>query len=335
MRLASLLAACAAAAPLFPLDARYARAAPGQLQREELAQTTPQVPFSNFSAAYVAKALKTPTNWTKLGAVTPVKDQGEHGYCGTFGRVGSAEGQWALRGPAAGKATSFAEEALIDCVGWDKDQYAFFSPRGFMTSAAYPYNTTGPDMDPPIPYNPCRFEPAEAVPGTPGFFTFATGRAPSEDQLAAFIHHNGPVSAGINADVFALREHGCDARGDCFVNATSCAAVAQEIDHSITLVGYGTDAVRGDYWLIKNSWSARWANQGYISVARGVGCAGMCGDTSSECRPAHAHAYALACCRRSPARYAHRPAPPTTTHTHTAAVCGNVFGHGAPSSYYE
>ena len=43
------------------------------------------------------KALATPTDWVKMGAVTPVKNQGPHGYCGTFGRVGSAEGQWALR----------------------------------------------------------------------------------------------------------------------------------------------------------------------------------------------------------------------------------------------
>lgn len=37
------------------------------------------------------------------------------GFCGTFGRVGSAEGQWALR---SGKGlTSFSEQMLIDCIG--------------------------------------------------------------------------------------------------------------------------------------------------------------------------------------------------------------------------
>ena len=56
--------------------------------------------------------------------------------CGTFGRVGSSEGQWALKG---GGLTSFSEEMLVDCIGWDKDQFSFFSPKGFMTTGDYPY----------------------------------------------------------------------------------------------------------------------------------------------------------------------------------------------------
>ena len=31
---------------------------------------------------------------------------------------------------------------------------------------------------------------------------------------------------------------------------------------SITVVGYGTDKTKGDYWLIKNSWSENFANGG-------------------------------------------------------------------------
>lgn len=31
--------------------------------------------------------------------------------------------------------------------------------------------------------------------------------------MAAFVHHNGPVSAGINANVFGLREKGCEKTG--------------------------------------------------------------------------------------------------------------------------
>ena len=159
--------------------------------------------------------------------------------------------------------------------------------------------------------------------------------------MAAFIFKNGPVSAGIGSDVFGLREKGCEATGSCFINASACATV-NSIDHSITVVGYGTDPVKGDYWMcvlrseppprgasakpptapspvpplppprppppahthtrrpfmrsIKNSWSEKFANDGFINVQRGVQCAGMCGDPS---------------------------------------ICGNVFGHGDPKGYYE
>ena len=68
------------------------------------------------------------------------------------------------------------------------------------------------------------------------------------------------------------------------------------IDHSVLVVGYGTHAQHGDYWIIKNSWSARFGNAGYINVARGIGCAGMCG---------------------------------------SAGICGNVFAHGDPAAYFE
>ena len=103
------------------------------------------------------------------------------------------------------------------------------------------------------------------------------------------------MSAGIGADVFGLREPGCEARNDCFINATACATV-NSIDHSVVVVGYGTDATRGAYWIIKNSWSTKFANSGYINVQRGVQCGGMCGD---------------------------------------AGICGNLYGHGDPKSYYE
>lgn len=96
-------------------------------------------PFKRFSAAAVAAAKSAPLNWTAKGAVTPVKDQGPHGYCGTFGRVAAAEGQFALRS-GAGRAVQFSEEALVDCIGWDQvpQQQTFFQKNGFMTTAAYP-----------------------------------------------------------------------------------------------------------------------------------------------------------------------------------------------------
>ena len=71
------------------------------------------------------------------------------------------------------------------------------------------------DQDPPIPGNPCKYDKELVVPGSDsGFFNATTGNAISEEQMAAFIHHNGPVSAGINANVFGLREKGCEKTGE-------------------------------------------------------------------------------------------------------------------------
>jgi hypothetical protein len=140
----SIAAASPTSLPL--LDAGFARTTAAAYVAEWRLNDAPQVPFQNFSAAYVARALAEPTDWRTRGAVTAVKNQGPHGFCGTFGRVGSAEGQWALR---SGKGlASFSEQMLIDCIGWSADQYSYFSPRGFMTTASYPYNLSSgyPDV---------------------------------------------------------------------------------------------------------------------------------------------------------------------------------------------
>ena len=63
---------------------------------------------------------------------------------------------------------------------------------------------------------------------------------------------------------------------DGFVTAAGCAKHdGEDIDHSVTLVGYGTDAAKGDFWIIKNSWGAAFADGGYVYMARGVNCASI------------------------------------------------------------
>eukprot|EP00658_Telonema_sp_P-2_P012190 TRINITY_DN14645_c0_g1_i1.p1 TRINITY_DN14645_c0_g1~~TRINITY_DN14645_c0_g1_i1.p1 ORF type:complete len:304 (-),score=75.19 TRINITY_DN14645_c0_g1_i1:315-1226(-) len=247
-------------------------------------------PFKPFPSAYIAKVLASSIDWAAKGAVTPAKDQGALGYCGTFGRTAAAEGQYAIR--SGYSLRNFSEEELVDCIGWDKDQFGYFSAQGFMDSALYPYNGTGHNQDPPIPGRPCRYDRSSVIEGTGGFnFTNTTGNAPSEDQLAAFLYRNGPVNTGINANVFGLRAKGCEATSDCFITAAMCndpTIKSQPIDHSITLTGFGTDPVNGPYWIVKNSWSNKFGNNGFIKVARGISCAHIdcCGWVPSYGDPA-------------------------------------------------
>lgn len=83
----------------------------------------------------------------------------------------------------------------------------------------------------------------------------------------AEIYARGPVAAGIDATVLETYTGG-------IITATQPA----NIDHIISLVGWGTEVVNGtsiDYWIGRNSWGQYWGEQGWFRLVRGVDALGI------------------------------------------------------------
>lgn len=97
-------------------------------------------------------------------------------------------------------------------------------------------------------------------------------------KIALFTH--GPLSVAIDAShkTFSFYSHGVYYEPKWLVNQFSTSDLyfndiffisgnkVDELDHAVLAVGYGT--MNGElYWLVKNSWSNYWGNDGYILMA--------------------------------------------------------------------
>jgi len=72
------------------------------------------------------------------------------------------------------------------------------------------------------------------------------------------IYNRGPIACGIDAGPILNYQTGI---------AKNRFSLLQ--DHVISVVGWGTDAKEGLYWIVRNSWGEYWGEQGYVRVRSG------------------------------------------------------------------
>merc|ERR1711975_177279 len=72
------------------------------------------------------------------------------------------------------------------------------------------------------------------------------------------IYNRGPIACDIAADPLLNYETGIMTKKD------------SDTDHTISVVGWGTDATAGKYWIVRNSWGEYWGEMGYIRVKFGA-----------------------------------------------------------------
>jgi len=74
------------------------------------------------------------------------------------------------------------------------------------------------------------------------------------------IFSRGPVACYIAADPLLNYESGV------VQNQTR----PSQIDHVVSVVGWGKDGKNGGYWIVRNSWGEYWGEMGYVRVAFGA-----------------------------------------------------------------
>ncbi|XP_053202622.1 procathepsin L-like [Panonychus citri] len=211
-------------------------------------------------------------DWREKGYVTEVKDQGQCGSCWAFSSTGALEGQHFRK---TGKMVSLSEQNLVDC----SKKFGNNGCEGGLMDNAFSYirHNHGIDTEQSYPYlahnGRCHFHPKDIGATDSGFVDIDAG---NETKLMEAIATVGPVSVAIDAshESFQFYSHGVYDEKECS---------SEDLDHGVLAVGYGTDAEGNDYWIVKNSWSEKWGEKGYIKMARNK--KNQCGIASSASYP--------------------------------------------------
>jgi len=205
-------------------------------------------------------ALPSSVDWRDAGIVTPVKDQGHCGSCWAFAATAVLESHVAKN---SGELYSLSPQQISSCTE-NPDQcggtggcegatfelafeYAAQS-EGLLQEFQYPYNSYYGDDEACQTY-------ADPVAFIEGYTKLATNNYTALMNAVATI---GPIAVSVDASSWSSYQSGV---------YDGCGEDA-DINHAVTLVGYGDCPEHGKYWLIRNSWSPDWGMDGYMKLRR-------------------------------------------------------------------
>merc|ERR1719429_986235 len=198
-------------------------------------------------------------DWRLYGAVTPVKDQSVCGSCWSFGSVGSLEGTLYLN---TNKLVRLSQQALIDC-SWGFGNNGCDGGEDFRVYQWMIKHGGIPTEDSYGPYlgqdGYCHLNESSVGLKIKGWVNVTSG---SVDALKVAIAAHGPVSVAIDASHKSLSFY-----SNGVYYEEKCSNDINGLDHAVLAVGYGE--LNGQkYWLVKNSWSTYWGNDGYVLMSQ-------------------------------------------------------------------
>jgi cathepsin F len=200
-------------------------------------------------------------DWRDKKVVGPVKDQGSCGSCWAFSTVGNLEGLHAIK---TGELVQYAEQQLVDCDMVDE------GCNGGLMENAFEYikEAGGIELQADYVYHArkgkCKFDAKKSALKVTGFEVKADI---DENEMKDMLVQTGPLAIALNADPLMFYAGG-------IVDADEAECDPESLNHGVTLVGYGTENGK-DFWLVKNSWSASWGEDGYFRIARGKKTCGI------------------------------------------------------------
>lgn len=195
---------------------------------------------------------------------TAVKDQATCGSCWAFAAVGAATGAYYV---ATGNSVDLSQQQLVDCSwpfgndgcdGGYHDQALEYVVQVGGMAALDAYEYAGQDRF-------CRDNSTSKAVQLKGYVNLPEGDV---DAVREAVYSRGPLAVAIDAAQPSFKFY---ASGVFY--EPNCGWQEDDLDHAVVLVGYGKAEDGDGYWLIRNSWSAFWGDNGYVRIStRGHGC---------------------------------------------------------------
>jgi len=211
-------------------------------------------------------------DWSALGALTPVKDQGNCGGCWAFSTTETIES--AVFRSSGKLPPLLSTEQLIDCEKQDAgcnggdipEAVRWLMKNGMTTNAVYPDESSKRGKN-----KRCTWK-GNGVAVDVKSFKYAVQQCKRGDcsdgdeaALAAAVAQYGPLSICINS---GDKQPGDWEKYKGGVLTKECKPKANLIDHCVQLVGYNKTA-SPPYWKIRNSWGHTWGEKGFMRLAYG------------------------------------------------------------------
>jgi len=188
-------------------------------------------------------------NWRDLDKITPVRNQGTCGSCWDFTAVGAYEASYNL---VNGRQIAASEQHVLSCSGagtchggWYDKVFNWMLSHGTADATIVPYT---------VKEGTCRPDARSPYRASAWGFVSDKAHIPTAAEIKEAICAHGAVATTVRATP-AFQHY----TGGVFNEHD-----AGPINHAVLLVGW--DDSKGA-WLLKNSWTTNWGENGYMWIA--------------------------------------------------------------------
>lgn len=203
-------------------------------------------------------------NWRSLGALTPIKNQGQCGSCWAFSATEQLESDYFIK---YGVLKTLSPQQITSCTT------TCYGCQGGNPINAWDYVNVfgGQELNTAYPYlsgttqqtGTCKNSATAVVEDDGSALGYSISSSPSQESNMLKQIESSPMSIIVDATLWQTYTGGV---------ITSASGCGTSLDHAVQAVGYSAP---GNYWIIRNSWGESWGEAGNVYVQYGANVCGL------------------------------------------------------------